>query len=139
VNKNELTFEMMHEGMTFSPYECVVTNVEVNFFLRATADDNDLYTEKQVNEPVYIPPAMSYIFFRRSYLNDMAMPGGGFVRSMKFNVCGTAKTGEKLITQSIVKEKYEANGQKRITIEGTTSNPEGKKIFIITLAAVWPR
>ena len=144
MEKELLVYENLPEGREFRPISETLTEEKIKTFAEAVDTENPLhlsmeYATKSKFGRIVAPPMIAYLLFRRSYLSDAVMPGGGVGLKMEFEFFKAAKINETLTTTTKVVESYEREGKKHIGLEGITRNPEGKKTYISRLYAIWPK
>lgn len=144
MEKELLVFENLPKGKEFRPITEILTEERLRNFAQAIDTDNPLHLDREYAKKtrfgnLVAPPMIAYLLFRRSYLADAEMPGGGVGLKMEFEFLKAAKVNETLITQTRVIDSYEREGKKYVTLEGTTKNMEGDQIYISRLYAIWPK
>lgn len=144
MEKELLVFENLPKGKEFRPITEILTEERLRNFAQAIDTDNPLHLDREYAKKtrfgnLVAPPMIAYLLFRRSYLADAEMPGGGVGLKMEFEFLKAAKANETLITQTRVIDSYEREGKKYVTLEGTTKNMEGDQIYISRLYAIWPK
>jgi 3-hydroxybutyryl-CoA dehydratase len=144
MEKELLVFKNLPKGKEFRPISEILTEERLRNFAQAIDTDNPLHLDREYAKKtrfgnLIAPPMIAYLLFRRSYLADAEMPGGGVGLKMEFEFLKAAKVNETLITQTRVIDSYEREGKKYVTLEGTTKNTEGDQIYISRLYAIWPK
>jgi acyl dehydratase len=144
MEKELLVFENLPKGKEFRPITEILTEEKIRNFVQAIGTQNPLHVDKAYAKnskfgDIVAPPVISYLLFRRSYLADANMPGGGVALKLEFEFLKGAKVNETLITQTKVLDSYEREGKKYVTLEGVTKNAEGEKVFVSRLHTIWPK
>lgn len=144
MEKELLIFENLPKGREFRPISDKLTEEMIGKFVHAIETENPLhlneeYAVKSKYGSIVAPPMIAYLLFRRSYLADAIMPGGGVGLKMEFEFYKAGKINETLTTTAKVVDSYEREGKKYITLEGVTKNTEGDKVYISRLYAIWPK
>ena len=144
MKKELLVFENLPKGKEFRPITEILTEDKIKNFAQVIETQNPLHVDKEFAKKskfggIVAPPAISYLLFRQSYLADADMPGGGVAVKLEFEFLRGAKVDETLITQTRVLDSYEREGKKYVTLEGTTKDVNGGKVYISRLYAIWPK
>lgn len=143
MKKEVLVFENLPEGRKFPAVSETLNEEKIRKFSKAIETENPLFLEKEYAirskfGSVVVPPMIAYLLFRRSYLANATMPGGGVGLKMEFEFLKVAKENDTLVTTTTIVESYEKKGRKYITLEGVTEDEEGNKVYISRLFAIWP-
>jgi acyl dehydratase len=138
-----LRFKDLPYGKEFPQTSEVLTEELIQTFAKAIETDNPIHLDrkeaiKSAFGDLVAPPIMAYLVFRRSYLANHTMPGGGIGLKIEFEFLRAAKVGDHLHTVTRVTESVEREGKKFITLEGITKNNLNETVYLSRLRALWP-
>jgi acyl dehydratase len=140
----ELLYEDLPLGKEFPALEYPVTEELVDKFIGATRDDNPLYKDsehcrKQGYAAALAPSGLAGIFGRLSYLQHHRMPPGGILAKQEMEFLGPFYVGETLTVRARVAERFIKKEKNFVTIESVAERPDGERVAVIRVTAIWPK
>jgi len=140
----ELLYEDLTIGKEFPVFEYSITTELVSAFVRATGDDNPLYKDEtlckgQGFQGVLAPSGLAGIFGRLSYLQHRRMPPGGVLARQDMEFYGPFYVGETLKVKARVVDRFTKNERRFVVIESEAESPEGRKVALVRVMAIWPK
>ena len=140
----ELLYEDLQLGKEFPVFEYPITEELVDKFIAATGDENPLYKDealckKQGLASRLAPAGLAGIFGRLSYLQHHRMPPGGILARQEMEFLGPFYVGETLRVCARVTERYLKKDKNYVTIESEAQRPDGEKVVVVRVTAIWPK
>jgi len=140
----ELLYDDLQLGREFPVFEYPVTPELVDLFIGATGDDNPLYKDAarckaEGLSGVLAPTGLAGIFGRLSYLQNHRMPPGGILAKQEMDFLNPFYVGETLQVQAAVVDRMIKKEKKYVTIESVAKRPDGEKVAVVRVTAIWPK
>jgi hypothetical protein len=138
--KPELVFADLKPGRLFRPLRFEVSPEVVRRFMDTIGDRHRLYSIDPDGAGPLAPPGLAAIYARSSYLQDNSMPSGGVLAKQEFEFEAPARVGDTLTVRAEVAESYvDPKGRKRVNYLIQAFRPDGRRVSLIRLYAIWPK
>ncbi|MDQ1503864.1 MAG: MaoC like domain [Actinomycetota bacterium] len=133
----------MRAGRTFGPGAFVVTPGLVAAYIEVTGDDHPVYTDDAAARAAgfdgcVLPPGLTGVWARRSYLTEHRMLPGGVMAGETVELLLPVTVGARLSIMAEVVESDPDDERRRVVLACTARDEGGRLAGRVEIDARWP-
>jgi 3-hydroxybutyryl-CoA dehydratase len=134
-------YEDLEVGQELPPAVFRITDEVIDSYTEATGDDSPVYSREGSTEPGtrrLAPPTLAAVYVR-PVLMSMPSPPGGIHAKQRYEFHRPVFSGDVLVTQARILDKYLKKARRYVVMETMTTNQDGEIVTTGRMVRIWAR